>query len=287
MLSPFANDCGRAVWLRLLGTILWVSEIRFAVGDPNGRHGLSWRVSNSNNSFYISCRIMKGTHKVSVHPPGENGKDVAFFHGTEEAHRGNMEEPERPRIERYYPRELGPGVRRVATVRVYAASLQVTAPVKKADSVLWFNPPEKYLGVDINILLMERQELARQWCAERQVRPQISIVDRSPMGDLHLHAVYNTSWPQLVIRPDYDSEGGEQESVVGKIGTIAHSIDAIDGSLLIQEVPTFDNWPWKSGSAYGYGLKALDRRRSVERIQVCWPVEPRTRPHHSRSSLTQ
>ena len=216
------------------------------MGDPNGRHGQSWRAWSSNGSFYVSCRMMKGTHKISVHPPNDKFREVGFLHGVEEAHRQNMEDPTQKRVEPYFPREIGPGVRRVATIRAYAASLQMTDRVEKADSVIWFDTPEKHFGVDINILLTERQGAARQWCAVHQVRPQVSIVDESPVGDLHLHAVHNTLWPRLIIRPDYADREGERESVVGKVVTIAHSIEAIDGSLLIQEVPVIDHWPWKS-----------------------------------------
>jgi hypothetical protein len=188
--------------------------------------------------------MMKGTHKVSVHPPNDKFPEIGFLHGTEEAHRENMEDPTGKRVEQYFPRELGKGVRRVATIRVYAASLQMANRVTKSDSMIWFNPPDTHLGVDINILLTERQEAARQWCDARQVRPQISIVDESPIGDLHLHTVSNSLFPRLIIRPD-DDDPEKRESIVGKTGTVAHSIESVDGSLLIQEVPVVPHWPWK------------------------------------------
>ena len=217
-----------------------VSEIRLAIGRPDGRHGLSWRLGSSNNSFYISCRIMKGVHKVSVHPPSEKGPEVAFYHGTEAAHRENMEDPTGPRIERYHPRELGPGVRRVATIRVYAASLQVTAPVKKAESVIWIYPPEKYLGVDMHVLLVERREAAREWCTRRG-HPQISIVDESTIGDLLIYLQDNTAMPRVFAAGQFDQDpDSERESIVGHIGVVAHSIESIDGSLLIEELPVRD-----------------------------------------------
>jgi hypothetical protein len=132
--------------------------------------------------------------------------------GTPAEHGG----PYSKRIKPYFPREIGPGVRRVATIRAYATSLQMMDPVKKADSITWFDTLEKHFGIDINILLTQRQETARQWCAVHQVRPQVAIVDESPIGDLHLHAVYNTLWPRLIIRPDFADREGEGESVVEK-----------------------------------------------------------------------
>jgi hypothetical protein len=183
---------------------------------------------------------MKGTHKVSVHPPSDKGPDVAFFHGTEAAHRENMEDPTGPRIEQYYPRELGPGVRRVATIRIYAASLQVTAPVKKAERVIWIDPLEKYYGVDMHALLMERRDAAREWCARRG-RPQVSIDDESTMGDLLIYLQYNTAWPRVMAAGEFEeAPTDERESIVGKIGVVAHSIEPHDGSLLIEELPVRD-----------------------------------------------
>jgi hypothetical protein len=222
-----------------------VSEVRLAAGDPNGRHGLSWRIGSSNDSFYLSCRTLKGTHKVSVHPPSEKGPDVAFFHGVEEPHRENLEDPTTPRIERYYPRELGPGVRRVATIRVCAASLQTTAPVKKADKVIWIMPPDKTVGVDVHVLLMERHDAAQQWCAARRSRPMVSIIDESSLGDLLIYAEYQTRMPGLVVAGEFGKPEmvKKQDSIVGHVGVVAHSIESIDGSLLIEELPVFDAWP--------------------------------------------
>jgi hypothetical protein len=183
---------------------------------------------------------MKGTHKVSVHPPSDKGPDVAFFHGTEAAHRENMEDPAAPRIQRYCPRELGPGVRRVATLRVYAASLQVTAAVKKAEQVIWIDPPQNYLGVDMHVLLMERHDAAREWCA-RSGRPQLSFVDESSMGDLLIYLQYNTAMPRVMATGEFDQAStDDRESIVGHIGVVAHSVESIDDSLLIEELPVRD-----------------------------------------------
>jgi hypothetical protein len=156
-----------------------------------------------------------------------------------------MEDPTMPRIERYFPRELGPGIRRVATIRACAASLQTTAPVKKAEKVIWINPPDKTLGVDMHVLLMGRHDAARQWCAARGSRPMVSIVDESSLGDLLIYAEYQTRMPGLVVAGEF---GGpdmvtEQESIVGHVGVVAHAIESIDGSLLIEELPVFDSWP--------------------------------------------
>ena len=75
----------------------------------------------NNQSFYVMGREMKGSWKLSAHPPGEKGPDVAFFYGFQQAWLDAIPEgmipPDGPRIEPYYPQEIGPGVRRFATIR--------------------------------------------------------------------------------------------------------------------------------------------------------------------------
>lgn len=129
--------------LEALGSSL-VSELRLAVGTSEGLHSVTWRIWANNDSFYVLGREMRGSMKLSVHPPSDKGPDRAFFYGFQQSwldeNPDGMVPANHPPLMRYYPTERGPGVTRFATIRtpgsVLGGNLQIHHPEAKI-RVVW------------------------------------------------------------------------------------------------------------------------------------------------------
>jgi hypothetical protein len=130
---------------------------------------VTWRLWANNDSYYVVGREMRGSMKLSVHPPGEKGPDRAFFYGFQ---RGWLEEnpvgmmpPDHPPLMRYYPAERGPGVTRFATIRTPRSVLDRNLQIHHPQATIeWFDPPAEGSAVDMHLFLVEDRDEAAAWC---------------------------------------------------------------------------------------------------------------------------
>jgi hypothetical protein len=185
------------------------------------------------------AREMKSSWKLSAHPPSEKGPNTAFFYGFQhawlDANPGGMIPPDGPRIEPYRPQEIGPGVRRFATIRTSASVLQPGPVTNPKSEIWWFNAPESDKSLDIHLLIVERKEEAAAWCLANipPDRLQSGIVDESVLGDLLITVAYRRTPPSGVV---VSSKGPEYQEAAMSSSAVAIGIESSDRSLLLEQV---------------------------------------------------
>jgi hypothetical protein len=189
------------------------------------------------NDIYIKVRSIQGAFKVSVHPPGPKGPTVAYFYGCDASwlwnHPEGMEPARAPRIEQYYPKELGSGVRRILTIRVHPESVVSSKQTQKADSHIWVEPPSNRT-VELHVLLAERTDAAAEWCRGRSAELIAGILDETSLGDLLVYVSHReASSPPIWI----ETQAAAEPVLPSDLGAIAMGIDPLDGAVVVDEVP--------------------------------------------------
>lgn len=218
-----------------------MSELRLIVGRPGGLHGVSWRVWTDGDEIRIKPRSMQGSCKVRVHPPNHSRpdrSDRAFFFGAEmswlKQRPGAMQPVAAPPIQQYWPRALGPGVVRIAGIRVHPEAVTSNKPVTKGSSHIWLDPPVRNQTTVVHILLVDHTPTARQWCLDRQAGMLCGLVDESSLGDVILYVSHQNAGPVPI---ELRGEGDPDDFAPGDLEGIAFGIDGRDGSILIDEMP--------------------------------------------------
>lgn len=213
------------------GIIVVVGEFRFVAGEPDELHSSSWTVSSQANSFYVISRHLKGSLKVSVHPPGPLGSDRAFFYGAD----GNwvarnpdgMVPPDGPRIEQYYPRPIGPGVCRVATIRIRHEAVRYTDAIRGAGKLEWFEAPPVGMALNVHLLLVDRRKEAVEWCRAKSRALVGGLVDQSSLGDLLIYAEQAKAPDHALVISGSHSD----------VDAVSIAMESVDGSIALEETP--------------------------------------------------
>lgn len=214
-----------------------VSALRLIVGHREGKHGLSWTVFTGGDDIYVKVRSMQGAFKISVHPPGPKGPDVAYFYGFEESwlknHPEGMEPAGTPRIEQYQPKELGPGVRRILSIRVHPEAVVSCKQITKADSHIWVEPlPDR--TVELHLLLAERTDAAAAWCRGRSAKLIAGILDETNLGDVLVYVSHREAGPPPAR---IEAQATAAPASPDDLEAVAFGIDSLDGSVVVDEMP--------------------------------------------------
>jgi hypothetical protein len=215
--------------------VLTVSELRLGVGRPNGLHGLTWRLWSNNDSLYVLAREMQGSWKVGLHPPNKKGTTLAFWYGFQKAwldqNPDGMEPPDHRRLEQYWPRERGPGVRRMATIRTHADALAGAPIANPGGSVIyWCDPPEDGKSLDLHLLIVAPTEEAAAWVRANVPADALyaGITEESVLGDLLVVGAYRRT-PKPGVRLVTDAPDGS-------LTVVASAIQREDGSLMLEQM---------------------------------------------------
>lgn len=222
-----------------------VSEIRLLVGQHSGLHSSSWRIWTHNDSIYLMARTKPGAFKVSVHAPTpEFPKGSCWFGPTRDWFGKNpdgmLPSDKLGRLQRYFPRSCGPGITRIAAVRVDHQAVKLRGQVTKAASHFVLDAPSPGHTVVIDIMLVHNAAQAATWWERDGF--VIGIVDESVLGDIW---VYARAVP-LALPPTWiDSENTAEDKaeLIRSMVVIRLDIDPADGAALVDEVPVLQGPP--------------------------------------------